>query len=103
MYYSLPTWVFSIQIFQLSLPHPLNLSGECQNLSINSEYKPLIDQDNHFYTQINLHYYDILEFNQINHNMESSFNLIHTNLASIYKHHDNLQQCLKINDINKCI
>ena len=59
---------------------------ECQKLSINSEDRPLIDEDDNFYRQINSQYYDILEFNQIRHNRESSSNLIHTNLASISKH-----------------
>ena len=31
------------------------------------------------------------EFNRISQNKEASFNLIHTNLASIAKHHDDLQ------------
>ena len=61
---------------------------ECQKFSINSQSKPLIDEDESFYTQINSQYYDILEFNQIKRNMDSSFNLIHTNSASISKHHD---------------
>ena len=64
---------------------------ECQKISINSDDKPLFDQDEHFYTQINSQYYDIIEFNRIRHNKEASFNLIHTNLASITKHHDDLQ------------
>ena len=65
---------------------------ECQKLSINSEDRPLIDEDDNFYTQINSQYYDILGFNQFRHNRESSFNLIHTNLASISEHHDDLEQ-----------
>ena len=69
---------------------------ECQELSINSDDKPLLDQDDNFYTQINSQYYDISEFNQINHNKEASFNLIHTNLASIAKHHDDLQLTLSL-------
>ena len=69
---------------------------ECQKLSINSEDRPLIDEDDNFYTQINSKYYDILEFNQIRHNRESSFNLIHTNLSSISKHHDDLEQTLSL-------
>ena len=69
---------------------------ECQKLSINSQNKPLIDEDENFYTQINSQYYDILEFNQIKHNMDSSFNLIHTNLASISKHHDDLELTLSL-------
>ena len=40
---------------------------ECQNLSINSD---------DFYTHFNSQYYDISEFNRINHNKEASFNLI---------------------------
>ena len=32
---------------------------ECQKLSINSDDKPLLDQDDNFYTQINSQYYDI--------------------------------------------
>ena len=69
---------------------------ECQELSINSDDKPLLDQEDNFYTQINSQYYDISEFNQINHNKEASFNLIHTNLASIAKHHDDLQLTLSL-------
>ena len=69
---------------------------ECQKLSIYSQNKPLIDEDENFYTQINSQYYDILEFNQIKHNMDSSFNLIHTNLASISKHHDDLELTLSL-------
>ena len=57
-------------------------------MSINSDDKPLIDQDKLFYTQINSQYYDITEFNRISRNKEASFNLIHNNLASITKHHD---------------
>ena len=38
---------------------------ECQKISINSDDKPLLDQDENFYTQINSQYYDISEFNQI--------------------------------------
>ena len=64
--------------------------SECQKISINSEI-PLLDQDDNFYTQINSQYYNISEINKIKHNKEASFNLIHTNLASIAKHHDNLQ------------
>ena len=69
---------------------------ECQELSINSDDKPLLDQEGNFYTQLNSQYYDISEFNQINHNKEASFNLIHTNLASIAKHHDDLQLTLSL-------
>ena len=36
-----------------------------------------------------------MEFNKIKHNKEASFNLIHTNLASIAKHH-NLQLTLPL-------
>ena len=57
---------------------------------------PLLDQDEHFYTQINSQYYDISEFNRISHNKEASFSLIHTNLASITKHHDDLQLTLSL-------
>ena len=69
---------------------------ECQKISINSDDKPLLDQDEHFYTQINSQYYDISEFNWISHNKEASFSLIHTNLASITKHHDDLQLTLSL-------
>ena len=49
-----------------------------------------------FIHNFNSQYYDISEFNQINHNKEASFNLIHTNLASIAKHHDDLQLTLSL-------
>ena len=52
----------------------------------NPSDKILNGHDDEFYTQINSQYYDISEINQIKHNREFSFNLLHTNLASISKH-----------------
>ena len=64
------------------------------NLS-NSE-NILQDQEDKLYTQINFQYYDISELNQIYHNHNLSFKLLHTNLASILKHCDDLQLTLSL-------
>ena len=69
---------------------------DCQNLLNNPSDKILNEQEDEFYAQINSQYYDISEFNQISHNQEFSFNLLHTNLASISKHCDELQLTLSL-------
>ena len=43
---------------------------------------------------INTKYYDIREINQIKHANDSSFSLIHTNIASISKYFDDLETVL---------
>ena len=68
---------------------------DCQNISTNSN-DTLHNLNDDFYTQINSQYYDILEFNQINHHCEFSFKMLHTNLASISKHWDDLQLTLSL-------
>ena len=68
---------------------------DCQNLLNNPSDKILNEQEDEFYAQINSQYY-IFEFNQISHNQEFSFNLLHTNLASISKHCDELQLTLSL-------
>ena len=70
--------------------------NEYLNLSNYPSGKLLQEQEEEFFTQINSQYYDISEFNQINHNHEHSFKLLHTNLASISKHYDDLQLTLSL-------
>ena len=64
----------------------------------NPNDKTLQEQEDEFYTEINSQYCDISLFNQIHHNREFSFNLLHTNLASISKHCDELQLTLSLLD-----
>ena len=49
-----------------------------------------------FITPINSKYYDLDYFNNLNHNRISSLNIIHTNLASISKHFDDLSLTLSL-------
>ena len=71
--------------------------NEYQNLSnLSNSENILQDEEDELYTQINSQYYDISELNQISHNHNLSFKLLHTNLASISKHCDDLQLTLSL-------
>ena len=71
--------------------------NECQNLSnLSNSVNILQDEEDELYTQINSQYLSISELNQINHNHDLSFKLLHTNLASISKHCDDLQLTLSL-------
>ena len=71
---------------------------EC-NSTANNYYDNVHSEEfNEFPNPINLKYYDIGQFNSIKHDPTSSFSLFHTNLASINKHFDDMQNilsCLK--------
>ena len=76
-----------------------NLAINC-NLSsdiINMDLKLIDKSDNiEFITPINSKYHDLDYFNNLNHNRISSLNIIHTNLASISKHFDDLSLTLSL-------
>ena len=71
---------------------------EC-NSTANNYYDNVHSEEfNEFPNPINSKYYDIGQFNSIKHDHTSSFSLFHTNLASIKKHFDDMQNiisCLK--------
>ena len=50
-------------------------------------------RDNIF-TRINSKYYDLPDINNLSN--ESSLGILHTNLASLYKYHDDLEQILPL-------
>ena len=49
-----------------------------------------------FPTTINSKYYNLNEINQIKHDKKSSFGLLHTNLAPVSKHFDDLEQVVSL-------
>ena len=58
-----------------------------------TQFYQFVSEDNDetdIFNNTNSKYYDIHEFNQICTDSKSSLVLLHTNLASIYKHYDNL-------------
>ena len=57
----------------------------CETLIINSE-----DNDVNDVNHVNSKYYNIHNFNKIKPDVPSSIGFLHTNIASIYKHHDDL-------------
>ena len=54
----------------------------------------LNDDDDDIFNQMTSKYYSIHEFNKIKHDFQSSLGLLHTNLASIYNHYDDLSTSL---------
>ena len=58
----------------------------CENISLNFDDNDETD----IFNKINSKYYGIREFNQIKSDSQSSIGILHTNLASIYKHYDDL-------------
>ena len=65
------------------------------NSAANNFYDNFHSQDlSEFPNPINSKYYDITQFNSIKHDPTSSFSLFHTNLASINKHFDDMQNIL---------
>ena len=82
------------------IPHESLTSflDECNSTS-NDFYDNVHSQEfSEFPNPINSKYYDIAQFNSIKHDPSSSFSLFHTNLASINKHFDDMQNilsCLK--------
>ena len=70
----------------------------CNNMSLQNHD---IDDDNGelFSTSINSKYYSIDDINTIKADPTSSFNIIHTNIASIDKHFDELSLTLSLLDV----
>ena len=58
----------------------------CENITISSED----NDDSDIFNNINSKYYGIHKFNQIKTDSQSSIGFLHTNLASISKHYDDL-------------
>ena len=67
----------------------------CQNLIYNND-----DDENkdNIFTCINSKYYDLPGINNLSN--ESSLGILHTNLASLYKYHDDLEQILPLMKID---
>ena len=64
----------------------VEFTESCEKFSLNSEDDPNDDMFNH----INSKYYNIHNFNLMKPDLQSSLGLLHTNLASLYKHYDDL-------------
>ena len=59
----------------------------CETHTINSEDNDVNDD---ILNHVNFKYYNIHNFNKIKPDVPSSIGFLHTNIASIYKHHDDL-------------
>ena len=60
-------------------------SSKNQNLIYNNDDD---ENEDNIFTRINSKYYDIPDINNLSN--ESSLGILHTNLASLYKYHDDL-------------
>ena len=58
------------------------------------------DNSDAFPNWINSMYYDVSQFNQIKHTNDTFFSLLHTDLASLLKYHDDLDLTLSILKMN---
>ena len=59
----------------------------CETLALNFEDN---DENDDIFNHINSQYYNIHKFNNIKPDLSSSIGFLHTNIASLYKHHDDL-------------
>ena len=59
----------------------------CETLALNFEDN---DENDDIFIHINSQYYNIHKFNNIKPDLPSSIGFLHTNIASLYKHHDDL-------------
>ena len=78
-----------------------NFILHCNSISENPYYDDTItEEDLELPSNINSKYYDISEFNNIKPDPSSSFGLLHTNLASLNKHIDDLKLSLSLFNFN---
>ena len=63
----------------------------CQNIIYNNDDD---ENEDNIFTHVNSKYYDLPDINNLS--IESSLGIIHTNLASLYKYHDDLEQILSL-------
>ena len=59
----------------------------CETLALNFNDN---DENDDIFNHINSQYYNIHKFNNIKPDLSSSIGFLHTNIASLYKHHDDL-------------
>ena len=67
----------------------------CQNLIYNNDDD---ENEDNIFTRINSKYYDLPDINNLSN--ESSLGILHTNLASLYKYHDDPEQILPLMKID---
>ena len=63
----------------------------CQNIIYNNDDD---ENEDNIFTHVNSKYYDLSDINNLS--IESSLGIILTNLASLYKYHDDLEQILSL-------
>ena len=67
----------------------------CQNLIYNNDDD---ENEDNIFIHINSKYYDLPDINNLSN--ESSLGILHTNLASLYKYHNDLEQILSLMKID---
>ena len=102
------TWLCPTCIFSQLPDINLDLSVDQVKTSDNIKLRPdenimyTDDDDGHednIYTHINSKYYDLHDINNLS-NESSSLGILHTNLASLEKYHDDLEQIISLMKID---
>ena len=77
------SWMMLVMISN----YTLMITESCETLALNFEDNYVNDD---IFNHINSQYYNIHKFNNIKPDYSSSIGFLHTNIASLYKHHDDL-------------